>query len=119
MASLHSDPRGGEITTGLDERLGMVDIAFEGMPVWITETGWTNYTGGSGQRSTKESAAAEYGAEAISTIAAHPRVQKAFRYELLDDPGTDSNPEHRYGLVRPDWTRKPEFYSVRKVLTGR
>jgi hypothetical protein len=119
VASLHSYPRGGEVTTGLDERLGMVDIAFEGMPVWISETGWTNYTGGSGQRSTKESTAAEYGADAISTIAAHPRVQKAFRYELLDDPGTDSNPEHRYGLVRPDWTRKPEFYSVRKVLTGR
>ncbi|MGH3345824.1 MAG: glycosyl hydrolase [Nocardioides sp.] len=117
--SLHSYPRGGEVTTGLADRLKMVDTAYADMPVWITETGWTTYTGGSGQKVTTTDNAAKYGAEAISTIADHPRVRKAFRYELLDDPGTGSNPESRYGLVNADWSRKPEFYSVRKVLTGR
>lgn len=118
-ASLHSYPRGGNVTTGLADRLKMVDIAYKDMPVWISETGWTTYTGGSGQKATTVDTAAKYGAEAISTIAEHPRVLKAFRYELLDDPGTSSNPESRYGLVSSDWSRKPEFYSVRKVLTGR
>lgn len=119
VASLHSYPRGGEVTTGLAERLDLLDIAYKGKPVWITETGWTTYRGGSAQRSTSESAAARHGAEAIRTIAEHPRVQKAFRYELLDDRGNGTDPESRYGLVRADWTRKPEFREVRKVLRGR
>jgi hypothetical protein len=119
VAALHSYPRGLEITNGLAERLQMVDIAYEGKPVWITEFGWTTYTGGSGQRATRESSAATYGSDAISAIAAHSRVQKAFRYELLDDPGTGSDPESRYGLVRADWSHKPEYDDVRAVLTAR
>jgi len=117
--SLHSYPRGGEVTTGLADRLKMVDIAYKDMLVWISETGWTTYSGGSGQKATTTDNAAKYGAQAIETIADHPRVRRAFRYELLDDPGSGSDPESRYGLINSDWSRKPEFYSVRKVLTGR
>lgn len=116
-AALHSYPRGGEITNGLDKRLDLLDIAYDGMPVWITETGWTTYTGGSGHRPTNESDAAKHGSEGIKKIADHPRVQKAFRYELLDDPGSGRDPETRFGLVRADWSHKPEFNKVREVLT--
>ena len=119
VASLHSYPRGGEVTTGLAERLRLLDIAFKGKPVWITETGWTTYDGSSGQRRTTERTAARHGADAISAIVEHPRVEKAFRYELLDDRGTGSNPESRYGLIRADWTRKDEYRAVRRALRGR
>jgi hypothetical protein len=118
VASLHSYPRGGEVTTGLADRLQLMDLAFEGKPVWITETGWTTYSGGTGHRPTTESDAAEFGGEGISRIAAHQRVQKAFRYELLDDRSSGRDSEARFGLVRADWSRKPEYDRVRKVLTG-
>ncbi|QZY29788.1 glycosyl hydrolase [Nocardioides coralli] len=116
VASLHSYPRGQEITNGLDSRLKKVDIAYDGMPVWITETGWTTYNGKAGHRPTSESDAARHGSEGIKKIAKHERVQKAFRYELLDDPGSGRDPETRFGLVRADWSRKPEYHQVHDVL---
>lgn len=116
VAALHSYPRGSEITTGLDKRLGLLDLAYPGKQVWITEAGWTTYTGSSGHRRTTEPDAAEYGSAAISTMAEHPRVQKWFRYELLDDPGNGSDSESRFGLVRADWSNKPEFSAVQQIL---
>ncbi len=119
VAGLHSYPRGRRITTGLADRLKLVDIAYRGKPVWVTEFGWTNYSGGSGQRPTSEARAAELAARGIPRIADHPRVQKAFRYELINDPSHGSGPGAHYGLVRADWSRKPEFRAVRRVLHGR
>jgi hypothetical protein len=120
VVGLHSYPKGRRITFTLAERLKMVDIAYRGKPVWITEFGWTNYSGGSGQRATSEDRAARLAARAIPKIADHPRVQKAFRYELLDDTRHGSrSPGAHYGLLRADWSRKPEFRAVKKVLHGR
>lgn len=121
VVGLHSYPRGRWIGYGLSDRLKLVDIAYKGKPVWITEFGWTNYTGGDGQRPTSERRAATLAYRGIPRIADHKRVQKAFRYELIDDPrhgGTD-DPGANYGLVRKDWTRKPEYLAVRRVLHGR
>ncbi|HEX6149299.1 glycosyl hydrolase, partial [Nocardioides sp.] len=120
VVGLHSYPRGRRITTGLAERLKLVDIAYKGKPVWITEFGWTNYSGGSGQRPTSEARAARLAARGIPRIADHPRVQKAFRYELLNDTRHGGgSPGAHYGLARADWSRKPEFRAVRRVLHGR
>lgn len=120
VAGLHSYPKGRRVTFTLRDRLKLVDIAYKGKPVWVTEFGWTNYSGGSGQRPTSERRAATLAARGIPKIADHPRVQKAFRYELLDDPRHGSrSPGAHYGLVRTDWSRKPEFRAVRRVLHGR
>ncbi len=121
VVGLHSYPKGRRITYALRDRLKLVDIAYKGKPVWITEFGWTNYTGGDGQRATSEARAAELATRGIPRIADHPRVQKAFRYELIDDPrhGGAAAPGAHYGLVRADWTRKPEYRAVRRVLHGR
>lgn len=121
VVGLHSYPKGRRITYALADRLKLVDIAYRGKPVWITEFGWTNYTGGSGQNPTTEKRAATLAYRGIPRIADHPRVQKAFRYELIDDPrhGGASAPGAHYGLVRADWTRKPEYRAVRRVLHGR
>ena len=61
VAGLHSYPKGRRITFALADRLKLVDIAYKGKPVWVTEFGWTNYSGGSGQRPTSEARAAEAG----------------------------------------------------------
>lgn len=121
VAGLHSYPKGRRITFGLADRLKLVDIAYRGKPVWISEFGWTNYSGGDGQNPTSEARAARLAARGIPRIADHPRVQKAFRYELVDDPrhGGPAAPGAHYGLVRADWTRKPEYRAVRRVLHGR
>ncbi|HEX6683550.1 MAG TPA: glycosyl hydrolase [Candidatus Limnocylindrales bacterium] len=120
VVGLHSYPKGRRITFGLADRLKLVDIAYRGKPVWVTEFGWTNYSGGSGQRRTSEARAAELAARGIPKIADHPRVQKAFRYELIDNPSHGSgSPGAHYGLIRTDWSRKPEFRAVRRVLHGR
>jgi exo-beta-1,3-glucanase (GH17 family) len=116
---MHSYPKGKEVTTALDERLARVDKGFPDHPVWLTETGWSTYTktGSSGPVPTTEADAATYGAQVPATIHAHPRVDKAFRFELLDDPGA-SNPEANYGLIRIDWSAKPEADALRAVLKG-
>jgi hypothetical protein len=121
VVGLHSYPKGRRIGYGLADRLKLVDIAYKGKPVWITEFGWTNYTGGSGQRSTTEKRAATLANRGVPKIADHKRVQKAFRYELIDDPrhGGASAPGAHYGLVRADWTRKPEYRAMRRLLHGR
>jgi hypothetical protein len=117
--AMHSYPKGKEVTTALDERLARVDKGFPEHPVWLTETGWSTYTktGSSGPVPTTEADAATYGAQVPATIHEHPRVDKAFRFELLDDPGA-SNPEANYGLIRTDWSAKPEADALRAVLKG-
>lgn len=120
VVGLHSYPKGRRIGYTLGDRLKLVDIAYKGKPVWITEFGWTNYTGGSGQNPTTEKRAATLAYRGVPKIADHKRVQKAFRYELLDDPshGGASAPGAHYGLVRKDWTRKPEYRAMKRLLHG-
>lgn len=121
VVGLHSYPKGRRIQYGLAERLDLVDLAYAGKPVWITEFGWTNYTGDSGQRSTSPRRAARLAYRGVPNIADHGRVEKAFRYELIDNPqhGGASAPGAHYGLVRRNWTLKPEYRAMRRLLHGR
>lgn len=126
--SLHSYPKGDTVLTGFNDRLELARIAYPNtMKVWLTETGWTTYTrrpdGTRGPQPTTEADAAIYGAEAPAIIAAHPVIEKAFRYELRDDPVAnmdalmnDERGETRYGTVRPDGSRKPEAIATKAVL---
>lgn len=126
--SLHSYPKGQTVLTGFEPRLELAHLAYPvGMKVWLTETGWTSYpkvTGGGGPQTTTEEDAAIFGAEAPGIIHAHPDIEKAFRYELRDDPvnmdtlPNDQRAEARYGVVRPDGSWKPEATAVQSVLTG-
>lgn len=121
VVGLHSYPKGRGIRYGLADRLDLVDLAYPGKPVWITEFGWTNYSGGSGQRPTSPERAARLAYRGVPRIADHKRVEKAFRYELVDNPlhGGESAPGAHYGLVTKDWQRKPEYRAMRRLLHGR
>lgn len=127
--SLHSYPKGQSVLTGFDDRLALARIAYPAdMKVWLTETGWSTYDrrpdGIRGPQPTTEEDAAVFGAEAPAIIAAHPVVEKAFRYEGRDDPVdmtslmNDKRAEARYGVIRDDKTWKPEATATQAVLAG-
>jgi len=116
-------PRGSDVLTGLEERIERADIAYAGKPVWLSETGWTTYrkSGSGGHAATTEADAAAYGAAAPAIIRDHPRVDKAFRFELRNHPpaATSTNSEARFGIVRPDGSWKPQAEALLDVLTAR
>lgn len=86
-----------------------------GLPIWITEHGWSTQTGG-----TSEANQAAYIARSME-IAANCGVEKYFIYNLIAYEGDLSYAEHCFGIVHHDYTAKPAFTAVQakmRELTG-
>jgi hypothetical protein len=44
-------------------------------------------------------------------------IKAAIQYDLRDDGDDPENAEHRFGLVRTDWSPKPSYFAVQRVCS--
>lgn len=109
----------------IDERIGWIrDEWGPNLPVWVTETGYTNCVNNTTQhKPVPEGVSAAYGP--LTVLEFFTRNCRSTRYELLDDPDPEKNDvESNFGLWRTPnlspltWTEKPEAGVMRGFLAG-
>lgn len=77
-------------------------------PIWITEIGWkTNEISEANQ-------ATEY-TKMLDAMLGRTWWKRVFPYELRDD----ANIPEKWGIVRPDWQRKPAWTAYRDLIKAR
>ena len=97
---------------GLIEHLDMVCGVWGCDRVWVTETGYTTATESTDPRRATENQAALAAIPHLLQSLAEPRVEKMFRYELLDDAAPLTNNEAHFGVYRADGSPKPEVAEI-------
>lgn len=81
-----------------------------GKPLHVTEIGWPTHKAFMRRREgVSESTQRDYVCQTTSLFAAIPSVKSVFFYGLLDEGVNDSNPEHRFGLIRQNGDPRPAF----------
>lgn len=87
-----------------------------GLPIWITEHGWSTQTAGtSGSAGVSEADQAAYLAKSMEIAAAHG-VEKYFIYNLVAYEDDLSYAEHCFGIIHRDYTAKPAFAAVQAKM---
>jgi hypothetical protein len=84
------------------ERRGLGD-----KPVWLTEVGWKTLTP---EWETKQ---ADYYVGLLDAMLERPWWRKTIFYELYDATPCDAAVDNCWGIIRPDWSRKPAFDALR------
>ncbi|MBN2640290.1 MAG: hypothetical protein JXR78_01415 [Victivallales bacterium] len=81
-------------------------------PLYLTETGWPNFTkrGGSTDEET-----ADYIARTFLLVKTIPSVKGLWWYGFQDDGLNPEHNEDNFGIVRTDLTPKPAFYVMRSI----
>ncbi len=124
-AGMHSYPAGLKPDSKVDTRIGYVRTAWQGIPTWVSETGYNNAMAApmAGPRPVPLDVAATYGPRSLLDY--FSRGCKSARYELLSEPDpTNADPEINYGLLNcprndpASWSVKPEFNVMRDFLGG-
>ena len=121
-AGLHSYPSGRYPSRGLDDRLLPLQEHFPDVPVWLTETGYTNAVGRSsatgGATPVPDEVAAAY-APALLLEAVDRGLAVAW-YEALDDPdpGAKDDTESAYGLVAVGDSGAPSTWRPKPAATA-
>jgi hypothetical protein len=114
--------RGGE-TPSASAIAGEISLARKisgGKPQVATEAGYNNALAATAptQPPVPESVAAVY---ALRTLLEHFRagVKRTYFYELVDikPDAARTNSEHNWGLLRNDWTEKPAYLALKRLLT--
>ncbi len=88
-----------------------------GRPFWITETGWPTVAGGIARHPSESWQARELRGLLADWLGGRPGrgwLHKIFIYEIHDGPGDAP----RFGLLRPDLTRKPAWFALRDFAAG-
>jgi hypothetical protein len=111
--SLHHYLHGPPDVAELAEHIDMVQGKWRCDRFWITETGGTTAVNSTDPRRNTEAALAAYSLPTLFEWLSDPRVEKVFRYELLDDDEPLTVNEAYFGLWRSDGTAKPEVAQVR------
>jgi hypothetical protein len=81
-------------------------------PIWITELGWSTYTGG-----VSEAAQANYLQRSFLQSRMYPQVEKIFWYNLRDDEEADSQ-DKNFGLFDYNWREKQSARGLRQLATS-
>jgi hypothetical protein len=82
------------------------------IPVYVTEMGWpTNQ----GRHGVSEREAANYMVRFMLLARSRPWVAGVWWYDLIDDGASNTNAQHRFGMVRTNLTPKPAFLAARTV----
>jgi hypothetical protein len=82
------------------------------IPIYVTEMGWpTNQ----GRHGVSERDAANYLVRFMLLARSRPWIAGVWWYDLIDDGPSNSDAQHRFGLVRTNLARKPAFEAARKV----
>ena len=123
IAGVHSYPGGFYPDHALDERLQWVQRQWPGVPLWLTEIGYTNALDDlTAQRPVPEDVSALYAPAAV--LEAVDRGLRVAWYEALDDPdpGLKDQVENNFGLFAvgpsgaPPWRTKPAGTALRQFL---
>src|SRR5215217_3176121 len=124
-AGMHSYPAGFKPDNKVDVRIGYVNSTWNGIPTWVSETGYNNAMAApmAGPRPVPFDVAATYGPRSL--LEYFSRGCKSARYELLSEPdATNADCEASYGLLNcpsndpATWTVKPEWTVMRDFLFG-
>ena len=86
-------------------------------PIWLTELGWTTYTGG--VTTTQQ---AQFLMRAYTIALAIPNVKKVFWYSFSDTSSDQTQSEAKFGLVDTEYSEKPAldaFTFTKKHLNRR
>jgi len=128
-SSYHRDPNGRVSRwsfLGYQEVLASMAAHGDGhKQLWFTEMGWSSSSAvcdqgvWAGQKpgGVSEDQQADFLREAWHCIAADPRIGGAFWFSLRD-LAPDDTPDHRFGLLRADWTEKPAFLALADVIAN-
>ncbi len=82
------------------------------IPIYVTEMGWpTNQ----GRHGVSERDAANYLVRFMLLARSRPWIAGVWWYGLIDDGPSQTDSQHRFGLVRADLTPKPAFAAARTV----
>jgi hypothetical protein len=99
----------GYTFAGFTYRPGLAQMlrraGLEGKEVWITETG-------ADVKGSDETAQAQLITRQLTLLKAQPWIKKAFIYQLGDDAGEGL----KWGLMRPDRSLKPAYFSVQNLI---
>lgn len=84
-------------------------------PIWITEFGWSTYTGsGTGYIGVSEANQAAFTARAF-LMAAQAGVEGMFSYSLMEAGNSSTSKLDNYGMVQLDGRKKPVYAAYRRV----
>jgi polysaccharide biosynthesis protein PslG len=82
------------------------------VPIYITEMGWPTHSGVCG---TNPETVARYLARALLLVRTVPEIKGLWWYDLKDDGVSTQDPEHNFGLLANDYSRKPAFSAFQVV----
>jgi len=78
--------------------------------IWMSEFGWQTSTGGLWPVS--EAVQAQYVGQAYQRLFEDfPYIDAMCLYDVRDDGTNPANPEHRFGFLRHNYSRKPAYYT--------
>jgi hypothetical protein len=102
---------------GLHQLLSFLGHAH--LPLWVTEYGAPSATvaNGYGPPLTEDEQADRL-RTAFAVAVRQPWIQNLTWYEYRESCGTPTDPECRFGLVRPDLSPKPAYHALRDVVAG-
>jgi hypothetical protein len=79
--------------------------------IWVTEAGWPTYTNASDPSAVSFNRQAHYLTNLFTRLAAYPSVEVGVWYTSRSYDETQK--EGSFGLMLPDFTRKPSFYALK------
>jgi len=96
---------------GLDTVIGKLAEAAPGrqIPIFITEMGWPTNNGKFG---VSEDLAADYLSRFVLLARSRPAIGGIWWYSLVDDGDNDTEKEHRFGVLRRDYSPKPAYKQI-------
>jgi hypothetical protein len=102
---------------GLHQRLAFLGHA--DLPLWVTEYGapTATVTSGYGPPLT-EGEQADRLRTAFAVAVRQPWIENLTWYEYRESCNVPTDPECRFGLVRPDLSPKPAYHALRDVVSG-
>ncbi|HTI29788.1 MAG TPA: glycosyl hydrolase [Methylomirabilota bacterium] len=107
-------PESSMMATWLENARAYLDTKGQ-KPLWITEFGWSTYTGsGSSYVGVTEAKQADYTARGY-LMAARLGIRGVFAYELIENGNSTTTRLDNYGLVELGGRQKPAYGALRRV----
>lgn len=89
------------------------DNGLSNKPVWLTEVGWKTQTADWEQKQ------AAYYAQLLDEMRKRSSWwKKTIFYELYDADACDPGKDNCWGIIRPDWSRKPAFDALKNYVVA-
>jgi hypothetical protein len=100
----------------MEEWFSQASLMAPGEPVWVTEYGFHNTLAVPSRRPVDEITAARYTPRFAALAFSKSPRGRFYIYELVDSGTDPRDREHNLGMIRYDFSRKPVFHSIRRVM---